>query len=208
MLNVCELFKSIQGESTFAGKICSFVRLAGCNLRCSYCDTSYSWDHGTTMAVDTIVKEIQKQKTTLVEITGGEPLIQDETPALCSAFLHKGYTVLIETNGTLDISRLPEGCIRIMDIKCPSSGMSQKFQYDNLAHLVTTDQCKFVMVDKSDFDWAARFIHTHHLLGKCEIVFSPVASSLQAKDLAHWILDSSLDVRLGIQLHKVIGDIL
>ena len=128
MLNICELYKSIQGESTHAGTLCAFVRLSGCNLNCSYCDTTYAFEGGTPRSVDDVVEEVRGLGCDLVEITGGEPLLQDETPELCSKLLSAGHTVLVETNGSLDITRLPDGCIRIVDIKCPASGMGGSFR--------------------------------------------------------------------------------
>lgn len=204
MLKVIEFFKSIQGESTRAGMVCSFVRLSGCNLSCTYCDTKYAMDGGTEFTVDEVLTMVEDFGSNLVEITGGEPLLQQDTPALCRRLMENGHTVLIETNGTQDISILPEGCIRIMDIKCPGSGSSIFFQTENLHHLRSYDECKFVISDKDDFDWALQFIRTHHVYQKCTVIFSPNLKTLSAGDLAEWILDSSMPIRLGLQLHKMI----
>jgi 7-carboxy-7-deazaguanine synthase len=202
---VTEIFKSIQGESTWAGLPCSFVRLSGCNLRCSWCDTAYGWDQGTAQPIEAIVAQINQHCTGLVEITGGEPLLQAETPDLCRRLLDTGFTVLIETNGTLDISVLPEACIRIMDVKCPSAGVHVPFLADNLAHLARRDECKFVIANRGDFDFAADFASVHRLYEKCNaVIFSPVLTMLKPRDLAKWILDANIPVRLGPQLHKVI----
>ena len=204
MLKVIEFFKSIQGESTRAGMVCSFVRLSGCNLSCTYCDTKYAMDGGTEFTVDEVLTMVEDFGSNLVEITGGEPLLQQDTPVLCKRLMETGHTVLIETNGTQDISVLPEGCIRIMDIKCPGSGSSIFFQAENLHHLKPYDECKFVISDKDDFDWALQFVRTHHIYQKCTVLFSPNSKTLSPGDLAEWILDSNIPVRLGLQLHKII----
>jgi len=204
MLSVCEIFKSIQGESTFAGKICSFVRLAGCNLQCRYCDTKYALKPGINLSAERIVKEVLSFDTTIVEITGGEPLFQEETPLLCEMLDSYGKTVLIETNGSLDISVLHKRIIRIIDIKCPSSGMTDYFRYSNLSYLRPMDQLKFVIADRRDFKWACKFVKKHKLQQRCIVIFSPVVPDLEFKDLAEWILNSDLDIRLGLQLHKII----
>ncbi len=207
MLRVNEMFKSIQGESTFAGLPCAFVRLTGCNLRCTYCETAYSWSEGEDCAVDYIEESVWGFDVDLVEITGGEPLMQEETPELCRRFVECGKTVLVETNGTRDISVLPEKSIRIVDVKTPGSGCEDSFDLTNLESLRNTDQLKFVITGRSDFDWACGFIGQYELVGRCEIIFSPCAGAVESKTLAEWILDRALRVRLGIQLHKVIwGD--
>lgn len=204
MLNICEIFKSIQGESSHSGLICSFIRLAGCNIRCSYCDTAYAWTEGTMRSVESIVQEVEQHGTRLVEITGGEPLMQNETPALCRALLETRHRVLVETNGTLDISALPAGTVRIVDVKCPGSGAQTPFLCANLEHLVPDDECKFVISDLFDFEWAATFVHDHGMDRRCGVIFSPNTSRLNPALLADWIVSGNLPVRLGLQLHKVI----
>jgi 7-carboxy-7-deazaguanine synthase len=204
MLNVCEIFTSIQGESTRAGLVCCFVRLTGCNLRCAYCDTRYAWEEGAPMSVEEIVAAVAAQRVPLVEITGGEPLVQDETPGLCGLLLERGLTVLVETNGACDISRLSPQCIRIMDIKCPGSGMADAFLESNLAHLTERDECKFVVSDRADFDWAAAFTSRHGLDRLCPVIFSSNAAALSAAELAGWIVEARAPVRLGLQLHKTL----
>jgi len=207
MLKVCEIFKSIQGESTFAGRVCSFVRLTGCNLRCSYCDTQYAFTDGADRTVDYIVNEIEKLGCRLVEITGGEPLIQKETPALCSILLDKKYTVLVETNGSQPINLLPEPCIRIVDIKCPGSGQENSFLIDNIGYLHRRDEIKCVITDRRDFEWALEYVNRYSLHEYATVLFSPCIGKIDISELAGWIIESNAQVRLGVQIHKFIwGD--
>ncbi len=204
MLMVAEQFKSIQGESTFAGALCSFVRLAGCNLSCAYCDTDYARSGGTPASVDTVLAIVEGHGCTLVEVTGGEPLLQEDTPKLCRGLLDNKHTVLVETNGSLDISSLPSGCVRIVDVKCPASGMAGSFLEKNLDALTAGDQIKFVISDKKDFVWALSFVTSRHIHGRCTVIFSPTMGVLRPEDLAEWIISESAPVRLGLQLHKII----
>jgi 7-carboxy-7-deazaguanine synthase len=209
MLTVCELFKSIQGESTFAGEVCSFVRLAGCNLSCSYCDTAYANKDGAgrQMSVDEVIAWVDSQHNRLVELTGGEPLIQQETAPLAARLCDESYTVLVETNGSLDISVLPDACVKVMDVKCPSSGVADSLLLSNLVALTPNDECKFVISGRADFDWACSFIATHKLTDRCSVIFSPNHEKLLAKILAKWIVETNPGARLGVQLHKCIwGD--
>ncbi len=206
-LNVCEIFKSIQGESTFAGCLCTFVRLSGCNLRCTYCDTTYAFTEGTQYTVKNIIDEVVALGNNIVEITGGEPLYQNNTGALCNELLHQGFTVLVETNGSYDISAISERCHRIIDVKCPGSGMCGSFLEKNFDILTHNDELKFVISDKTDFDWALLEVTTRKLYNKATILFSPNMNRIKPADLAAWIVDQNAPVRLGIQLHKVIwGD--
>ncbi|MGA2506070.1 MAG: radical SAM protein [Chitinispirillaceae bacterium] len=204
MLTVCEIFKSIQGESTHAGKVCSFVRLTGCNLRCSYCDTAYALTGGEDLSLEQVVRTVQEHRTKLVEITGGEPLLQAETPLLCRRFMELGYTVLVETNGSLDISCVPPPAIRIVDIKCPSSGHEGSFLNKNFSMLTSADECKFVLSDKDDFFWALDVVRKENLHETATVIFSPNMKLLPPKDLAEWIVEENAPVRLGMQLHKII----
>jgi 7-carboxy-7-deazaguanine synthase len=204
MLTVCEQFKSIQGESTYSGLPCSFIRLTGCNLHCAYCDTRYAADEGSPLSIETICSVVAGHGCGVVEITGGEPLIQEEAPALCRRLLDNNYIVLVETNGSLDIAALPESCVRIVDVKCPMSGAADSFLIKNLGSLTSRDQLKFVISGNTDFDWARGFVRSNKLEGRCEIIFSPAQGLVSPRALAQWILDSGARVRLGLQLHRVI----
>lgn len=204
MIKVCEIYKSIQGESSRAGMLCSFVRLSGCNLSCAYCDTSYALDEGEDMSVDEVFRAVGDLGCMLVEITGGEPLLQNETKRLCSLLLEAGYTVLVETNGSLDISALPRGCIRIVDVKCPGSGMEGSFFVGNCEHLDANDECKMVISSRKDFEWALDFVNKYGIPDRCQVVFSPNTDKTDPKDLAEWIIASNAPVRMGMQLHKII----
>jgi 7-carboxy-7-deazaguanine synthase len=208
MLNVCEIFKSIQGESTHAGRVCSFVRLAGCNLHCSYCDTVYALTEGEELPLEDVVRAVQEHRTRLVEITGGEPLLQAETPALCKRLLELDYSVLVETNGSIEISCVPPPVIRIIDVKCPSSGHEGSFLRKNFSLLTPADECKFVLSDKDDFFWALDVVLKEGLHETVAVIFSPNTKLLSPKDLAEWILEENAPVRMGLQLHKMIwGDV-
>lgn len=201
---ITEIFYSIQGESTYSGLPCIFIRLAGCNLRCDWCDTEYSLnDHdGSEMSVDAILDHIKQYDCALVEITGGEPLKQGGTKILASRLIGDGYDVLLETNGTYSLDGLGK-VVKIVDIKCPSSGEGGSFLMDNLKYLTPDDEVKFVMASRADFDFACDFVNTH-LTGVVKVIFSPVEGRLTLKDLADWILSSAINVRLQTQLHKVI----
>ena len=205
-LKVNEIFFSIQGESSHAGRPCAFIRLAGCNLRCSYCDTRYAYEEGSWREMNDIEQEIRPFGCSLVEVTGGEPLLQAETPELVRRLLDNGYTVLLETNGSLDIGAIDERCCRIVDMKCPSSGEADKNRIENLAILTPNDEVKFVIDDRGDFDYARTLI-AERLSGRRDLkppLFSTVFGRLAPERLARWILEEHLDVRLQIQLHKVI----
>jgi len=203
-MKVNDIFYSIQGESTFAGLPCVFVRLTGCNLRCKFCDTTFAYYDGFEISIDEIVQRAKNYNCKLVEITGGEPLLQPETPALAQRLLDSGFQVLVETNGSMDISALPSPIIRVVDIKCPRSGQSEKINWGNLHHLRTKDEVKFVITDRTDFDWAVSIVEKHHLLTKNPVLFSPAFEKLQPATLAQWILDTTLPIRLHLQQHKYI----
>lgn len=204
MLKVNEIFYSIQGESSFSGIPFVFIRLAGCNLRCSYCDTKYAYEDGEEFTTKQILREVKKFKCRYVEITGGEPLLQDETPILVDSLIDKGFTVLVETNGTKDISVITEKAIIIMDIKCPSSGEMNKIDWENIKRLDKKDEIKFVIAEKSDYDWAKGIINEKNLTYKAKVLLSPVKERLSPDLLAGWILKDSLKVRLQVQLHKIL----
>ncbi len=204
MLRVTEIFRSIQGESSYAGYPCVFVRLSGCNLRCRYCDTTYSYEPGTAMSMAQIVAEATRLGDMLVEVTGGEPLLQADTPQLCKALADTGKTVLVETNGTLPLP--PDRAFRaILDLKCPSSGEAGKHCTQNIPLLRPGDDVKFVIGTRDDFDWASAKVREYGLeRGPATVLFSPVGGVLTGADLAAWILHSRLQVRLQLQLHKIL----
>ena len=205
-LKVNEIFYSIQGESSYAGRPCIFIRLTGCNLRCSYCDTKYAYEEGTELEIGEIVDRVESYKCPLVEVTGGEPLMQKETPALIQRLLDERYEVLLETNGSQDINQVDGRCVKIVDIKCPSSGEADKNDFENLNRLSDKDEIKFVISDREDYEYAKKMLD---LLGSDPLTvkavhFSPVFGKLDPKTLADWILEDNLDVRLHLQLHKYI----
>ena len=207
-LRVNEIFYSIQGESSFAGRPCVFVRLTGCNLRCSYCDTRYAYDEGEHLEISAIISKVQTYRCRLIEITGGEPLLQDETPVLIHALLEQGYTVLLETNGSLDISRVDSRCVRILDIKCPSSGQAQYNDLTNLQRLSGQDEVKFVIGDREDFEFTKQILKPLGELSPdpSRVHVSPVFGRIKPDTLATWILEDHLPARLQLQLHKIIWD--
>jgi 7-carboxy-7-deazaguanine synthase len=200
-----EIFYSIQGESVHAGRPCVFVRMTGCNLRCTYCDTRYAYKEGTAVEIREIERKIEPYRCRLVEITGGEPLIQKETPELILRLLAAGYETMLETNGTVDLSRVERQCIKIMDIKCPSSGENHKNRPENLFFLDEKDQIKFVLADRKDYEFAKNMLP---LIPKTipgrHLLFSPVHGKLNAGKLAAWILEDHLEARLNLQIHKMV----
>ncbi len=204
-LLVNEIFYSIQGESLYSGRPCIFIRLTGCNLRCIYCDTAYAYEDGVKMDITEIMDKITAYNCSLVEVTGGEPLLQNKTPLLIYRLLEKGYEVMMETNGSLDIAVVDERCIKIVDIKCPASGESDKNDLENLKKLNNNDQIKFVIGNDKDYEYAKEIIDS-----KCpgfpkgQILFSPVAGEMEPDQLAEWILKDNFNVRLHLQLHKII----
>ncbi|HOT00880.1 MAG TPA: radical SAM protein [Acidobacteriota bacterium] len=204
-LAVAEIFFSIQGESTFAGCPCSFVRLAGCNLDCRYCDTLAARAGGRAMSVDDVVAAVAAFGCPLVEITGGEPLLQAGVPELCRRLLADGRRVLLETNGSLPLDVVDGRVVRIMDVKTPGSGMAHRMRVENLDQLRPPDQLKFVLTDRADYEWARTYLTAHPLPAGVDVLFAPVTPGLPPADLARWILDDRLPVRLQIQLHKHLG---
>ena len=204
-LVVNEIFYSIQGESIYTGRPCVFVRLTGCNLRCAYCDTQYAYEEGVRKEIKDIVDQVAVYKCRLVEITGGEPLLQRETPLLIFQLLENGYEVMMETNGTMNISDVDDRCIKIVDVKCPTSGESDKNDLKNLKRLSPKDQIKFVMGNRTDYEFAKDIIKTN-LSGfpMDKVLFSPVSEKMAPDQLAKWILDDNLDIRLHLQIHKII----
>lgn len=207
-MTVTEIFKSIQGESTYAGLPCVFVRLTGCNLRCHWCDTAYAFHGGTEMTSDGVLARVHELGGNLLEFTGGEPLLQEaEVLPLSHRLIEEGYRVLIETSGERFVGRLPQSVVKVVDVKCPASGESGKFCLENLAALDHKDQIKFVIQDEKDYQFARSFMSEHRLSGLVdEILFSPVFGALAPRELAGWILRDGEDVRIGLQLHKFIWD--
>ena len=205
MLTVNEIFYSIQGESTRAGRPCVFVRLTACDLRCSWCDTPYAFYEGTKRSLDEVVNEVERYDCPLVEITGGEPLLQEDVYPLMQALADRGRTVLLETGGHRPIDRVPASVIRIVDVKCPGSGESEKNCWQNLDTLRPHDEVKFVIADRADYDFAREVIVRHALPGRvAAILFSPVHGVLDPRTLSEWMLADRVPARLQVQLHKII----
>ena len=204
---ITEIFKSIQGESSYAGLPCVFVRLTGCNLRCHWCDTAYAFHGGQKMSPEQVLDRVRSMGGKMVELTGGEPLLQKETIGLADSLLAEGYRVLIETSGERFVGDLAQSVVKIVDVKCPGSGESGKFNLANLDALERKDQIKFVILDEKDYLYARDFMETHHLPDRVdEVLFSPVFGKLPPHQLAEWVLRDNLEVRVGLQIHKFIWD--
>ncbi len=205
MLTVYEIYASIQGESTHAGRPCAFVRLAACDLRCRWCDTPYAFTGGRKMSVDEVAAEVAGLSCRLVEITGGEPLLQRDVYPLLDVLLNAGHEVLVETGGHVPIDELPDEVVAIVDVKCPGSGEAAKMHWPNLDHVSSNDEVKFVIADRADYDYAKDVVGRFDLTSRVgAVLFSPVHGELPPSDLARWILDDHLPVRLQIQAHKYI----
>jgi 7-carboxy-7-deazaguanine synthase len=205
MLTVNEIFYSIQGESTRAGCPCVFVRLTACDLRCSWCDTPYAFDEGRKMTVEEVLEQVERYACPTVEITGGEPLLQNDVYELMDRLLAGRRTVLLETGGHRPIARVPEAVIKIVDVKCPGSGEADRTDWDNLRRLAPHDEVKFVIRDRLDYEFAREVIARHGLAGRCAaILFSPVHGQLDPKSLAEWMLADRVPARLQLQLHKYV----
>jgi 7-carboxy-7-deazaguanine synthase len=219
-MQITEIFRSIQGESTHAGLPCIFVRLTGCNLRCVWCDTAYAFHGGTKMSVEEVLAKVNElagagaNRIPLVELTGGEPLLQPEILPLSEKLLAAGYTVLVETSGERFVGNLPKDVIKIVDVKCPDSGEGGTFDMHNLAAVDGRDEIKFVLASRRDYEFARDFTREHDLAARVrQVIFSPVFAdpegkwpAMDARSLADWILSDRLPVRLGLQLHKFIWD--
>lgn len=205
-LIVNEVFHSIQGEGTRAGLPCSFVRLTGCNLRCDWCDTHDAWYNGNEMAIEQILEALGRSPCRRVEVTGGEPLCQEHARPLLKALCDAGFEVLLETNGSQDISAVDPRVARIVDFKCPSSLMDAHNRWADVRCLTARDEVKFVLADRGDFEYARQAVLERDLLEICPVIFSPVVNRLPPADLAHWLLDDAQlqNVRLGLQLHRII----
>ncbi len=205
MLTVTEIFHSIQGESSRAGTPCVFVRLTACDLRCSWCDTPYAFHEGAKRTVDDVVAEVEGYGCPTVEITGGEPLLQEDVYPLMERLLAQGKTVLIETGGHRSIARVPAGVIKVVDVKCPGSGESLRNDWENLGRLAPTDEVKFVIRDREDYEFAVDVLRRRKLETQCAaVLFSPVHGVLDPKTLAEWMLADRVPARLQMQLHKFI----
>jgi 7-carboxy-7-deazaguanine synthase len=203
-LKVNEIFYSIQGESTHAGRPCVFVRLTYCNLRCTYCDTEYAFYRGSERSIDEILEEVGAYRCRLVEVTGGEPLIQRETTQLLERLLEEGYEVLLETSGAWPIEHVPDRVRIIMDFKTPGSGMVASNRWQNLQHLDSDDEIKFVVCDRADYEWARGVIGEHDLTARHSVLLSPSHGELDPRLLSEWVLTDGLPVRVQLQIHKFI----
>jgi 7-carboxy-7-deazaguanine synthase len=207
VLTVNEIFHSIQGESTQAGRPCVFVRLTACDLRCSWCDTPYAFHEGHRMSVDEVIARVQTYGCPIVEITGGEPLLQKEVHPLMQRLLDDGFVVMLETGGHRSVEEVPAGVLRVIDVKCPGSGEAERNDWTNMERLVATDEIKFVIRDRVDYEYARGVVTRHGLIGRVRaVLFSPVHGVLDPKQLAAWVLEDRLEVRVQIQVHKYIWD--
>jgi 7-carboxy-7-deazaguanine synthase len=207
MLTINEIFYSVQGESSYAGRPCVFVRLTACDLRCSWCDTAYAFHEGAKRSLDSVLAEVDSYRCPLVEVTGGEPLLQADVYPLMESLLARGRTVLLETGGHRSTARVPAGVVTILDVKCPGSGESEKNDWSNLERLQPHDEVKFVITDRTDYEYAREIVARHDLAGRAAAIhFSPVHGVMDARTLSEWVLADNLPVRVQLQLHKYIWD--
>ena len=207
MLTINEIFYSVQGESTYAGRPCVFVRLTACDLRCSWCDTPYAFHEGSKQSIEGVLAHVDRFECSLVEVTGGEPLLQEDVYRLMEQLLHRGRTVLLETGGHRSTARVPEGVITILDIKCPGSGEAGKNDWSNLERLRARDEVKFVIKDRVDYDYARDVIGRYELADRANAIhLSPVHDVMNPRMLSEWVLEDHLTVRVQLQLHKYIWD--
>lgn len=206
-VRLTEIFCSLQGESNTAGLPTVFVRLTGCPLRCTYCDTAYAFHGGTSYAVDDVVDRVDGYGVRHVCVTGGEPLAQQGCLRLLERLCDQGHRVSLETSGAIDIRPVDERVVRVLDLKTPGSGESARNRWDNVDELRASDQVKFVLCDRADYEWACARVREYGLDGRCEVLFSPVWESLKARDLADWVVADRMPVRVQLQLHKILwGD--
>lgn len=204
LLKVNEIFFSVQGESSNAGLPCVFVRLTYCNLRCSYCDTDYAFYEGIDMSIDSIIEKVKQNNCNLVEVTGGEPLFQEGTLKLMEKLCDEGFSVMLETGGSLPVKNVDQRVKIIMDLKTPSSKMMKKNLYENIEYLKSTDEIKFVIGNREDYDWTKEIMKKYDLDKKFTVLFSVVFGELEPLTLVNWILEDKLNVRFQLQLHKYI----
>ena len=205
-LQVTEIFHSIQGESSYSGQPCVFVRLTGCPLRCTWCDTDYAFSGGTPMSTDAIIAQVKGFQCPLVEVTGGEPLSQPLAFGLITRLCDEAFEVLVETSGAIDVTPVDDRAHVILDIKCPGSGMADHMHWANVDALSEKDEAKFVIKDRQDYEWALDVVKRFRLTDRCPVLFSPVLDQLKLQSLAEWILNDRLPVRFQVQLHKYIWD--
>lgn len=203
-LRVTEIFHSIQGESSYAGRPCVFIRLTGCPLRCSWCDTEYAFHGGTDMTIEAVLEKVRAYRCPLVEVTGGEPLHQENALPLIEALCSQGYEVLIETSGAIDITPVDRRAHVILDVKCPGSGMTERMRWSNLDRVAAKDEVKFVIKDRADYEWARSILKRYALEQRCTVLFGPVFGELEPRLLAEWVLADRLPVRFQLQLHKYV----
>ena len=201
-MRITEIFHSIQGESSYVGQPCVFVRLTGCPLRCTWCDTDYAFYGGHECSIDEVLAKVHTYGCRLVEVTGGEPLAQPESLPLMTRLCDAGYTVLLETSGAVDIAPVDPRVHVILDVKCPGSGMTDRMHWQNISALTAKDEAKFVLANRADYDWAREVLGEHDLASRCAVLLSPVFGTLDVRELAEWVLADKLPVRFQIQLHK------
>lgn len=206
MLKINEIFYSIQGESSRAGERCVFIRLTGCNLRCTYCDTEYAFYEGTSESIDDIIDAVKRYNCKLVEITGGEPLLQNDSLILMKSLCDAGFDVMLETGGSLSVEKVDNRVKIILDMKCPSSGMEKKNLYANLNWIKPGDEVKFVIGNRADYEWSKKILEEYGVIQKSVVLFAVVFNKLEPVQLAEWILADNLNVRFQLQLHKYIWD--
>ncbi|MBA2564908.1 MAG: radical SAM protein [Gemmatimonadetes bacterium] len=205
-MRVGEIYRSIQGESSWAGLPCTFVRLIGCNLRCSWCDSAFAFHGGESLAVEEVLRRVEDLGVRLVEVTGGEPLWQAGCLTVLRELCDRKYTVLLETGGSLDISRVDERVHRIVDLKAPGSGMERRNLWSNVGHLTPRDEVKFVLASRADYEWARSVIRKHRLEARTRVLLSTVFGSVEAREVVEWMLADGLQARFQIQLHKLVWD--
>jgi len=203
-MRISEIYPAIQGETSYAGEPCAIIRLAGCNLECSWCDTPQSESVKTELNVEEILNRCRTIGLSLILLTGGEPLLQKESLELMRKLVGEGYTVLLETNGSLPLEGIPEPVVIIMDVKCPGSGMEGRMMLENLERLRPWDEVKFVIADRRDFDYALGIVKSRHLTERVKVLFSPEFDRMNSGDLADWILETRLPIRLNLQIHKYV----